>query len=131
MNNMVQTMEKFQKYLGRAIVAIIAILIYLSSSDLQNYVLKILNIDPQEMSNAAKLIFLIIWNVVLMAILLLLYHKSYEKDIKDIRKNHKKYYKEYFKYWLIAFHSRFIFFKPYLCLFFRCYFCSYRRGIDF
>ena len=86
--------DKIIKYIKRSSIALLTILLYLSSTNLQNEFLSFFHIDPVEMSNLAKVVFLIIWDIVLMGILLLIYHKSYEKDIKDMRKNHKKYYKK-------------------------------------
>lgn len=98
---MIET-KKIIDYLKRAIIAITAILIYFNSSTMQNNFFHSLNIDPASMSTLSKVLFLIIWDLVIMSILVLLYYKSFEKDIKEMKKKHKEYYQKYLKYWLIA-----------------------------
>lgn len=100
MNNI--NIDKFKNYLIHAFVAILVILIYLSSGNMQTELLRMFHIDPSTMSLSSKVIYLIVWDIVLMSVLILIYHKSYEKDIKDIKKNHSQYFQQYLKYWLVA-----------------------------
>ena len=97
-----EQMDKITNYLKGALLSVVAILLYLNSSVMQTAFLETLGVSPSTMSMTSKVIYLISWDIVLMAILGLLFYKSYEKDIEDIKKNHKEYFSKYLKYWLVS-----------------------------
>lgn len=60
----------------------------------------LLNINVDNISLTSKVIYLIAFSILTMAIILLIYNKKIVKDYKDMKKNNLKYFNKYIKYWL-------------------------------
>ena len=59
-------------------------------------------INTENIPLAFKIIYLIAFYILTMAIILLIYNKKITKDYKYIKKNNIKYFSKYIKYWLIC-----------------------------
>ena len=94
--------QSLKKYSKNALLGMIAILVYFILPEFQGYILEIFNIDADNMSIISKIIYIIIYYVLIMGIIILIHSKKLKKDFKDIKNNHKEYFKTYFKYWLIG-----------------------------
>lgn len=100
--NKKSTLKQYLSYLKTCKLGILTIIVYFLTSTLELAVLYYTNVNVKTMTILSKTIYLISFEVLIMAIIALINHESLEKEIKDIKKNHKKYYKENFKYYLIA-----------------------------
>lgn len=76
---------------------------------------KIMNIDIKTIPVFIQQIYSLIYNILVLAILMLIFNKGIEKDFKDILNNHKKYFSENIKYWLIG--IGIMFFSNYILIF--------------
>ena len=90
------------KYLKNALLGLACIIIYFCISDVELGFLNLFNIDYTEMSIPFKVTYLIVWEILTIAIIMFILNKKISKDFNDIKKNHKEYYKKYFKYWLVS-----------------------------
>ena len=96
------SINKFEKYLKTALLGIIVLLIYFLSPSLEGIVFKLLGVDINNLSLGIKITYSAIYDILVLAILILLLKKSMKKDFIDMKKNHKQYYQKYFKYYLIG-----------------------------
>lgn len=92
-----------EKYLKTALYGILGIFLYFLLYSIESLPFKLLHIDLKTLSNTTKIIYMSVYETMMIAIMLLIYNKWLCKDLEDIKKNHKKYYSKYFKYYLIAF----------------------------
>lgn len=96
-------MNKIKKY-QRNLIGIAVFLSYFIYNFFQDVPLAILGIDYQTMSLTAKVIYLLLYELIFVLILFLIYHKQIEENFKDYVKNFKPYYiKKYMRYWAFAF----------------------------
>lgn len=56
--------------------------------------------DPNTLPLTVKVIYLIIFSILMMSLIMLIYNKKITNDFKDIKKNHSKYFSKYLRYWL-------------------------------
>lgn len=94
--------KKIGNYFINALIGFCVIFVYFFISEIEIPFLKLFNIDYNSMSTNIKIIYILIWELLTMAIIMLILNKKLSKDIIDMKKNHKKYFSKYFKYWLIA-----------------------------
>lgn len=85
-----------------ALIGILALFTYFFLSLFETVPLELAGLDINELSHNVKIVYLIIYEILIMAIILLIFNKKIEKDFKDILKYHKEYYSKYFKVWLIG-----------------------------
>ena len=90
-------------YLKNACIGLSAILLYFLLYNFKGLPFYIFNVNIYTVSVEMKVIYLIIYEILMMAIFALIFNKELTKDFKDMKKNHKKYYSENFKYYLIGF----------------------------
>ena len=95
-------MTKSMNYIKRATIGLCAIAVYFIMSQLEALPLQLCGIDPTTMNITVKIFYMLVYELLMIAILMLLFHKTLEENFKDLKKNHKEYYSKYFKYWLIA-----------------------------
>lgn len=88
--------------LKEIIIGIIAILFYFLLNELEFFPFKVAGVDINNTPNWIKIIYLIIYEIMVIAIMLIIFNKKIIKDFKDILINHKNYYSKYFKYYLIG-----------------------------
>lgn len=84
------------------LIGFLAIIIYFLLSICETIPLEIAGVDIDSLSYTIKVIYLIIYEIFIMATILLIFNKKIKKDFKDILINHKEYYSKYFKVWLIG-----------------------------
>ena len=92
-----------EKYLKTALYGMLGIFLYFLLYSIESLPFKLLHIDLNTLSNTIKIIYMSVYEIMIIAIMLLIYNKWLKKDLNDIKKNHKEYYSKYFKYYLIAF----------------------------
>lgn len=100
--NRKSSLEEYKKYLKTCGIGIGTIIVYSLTSLLELVVLYYARVNVQAMTILSKTIYLVSFEILIMAIIAIINHKTLEKDIKDIKKNHKKYFSENFKYYLLA-----------------------------
>lgn len=91
-----------EAYIKSAGIALIAFLIYFGISIFEEPFLTLFGLDVDTLNSGVKIFYMVMCNVLLLASIMLLFHKKLEKDFKDLKEHHKEYYGEYLKYWLIA-----------------------------
>lgn len=91
-----------KKYLKKAYLGFGAIISYFILNSLQVLPLSLAGINPKNMPLPIKVTYLLIFELLIAAILFMIYHKQIINDFKDLKKNHKKYFSKCFKYWLIG-----------------------------
>lgn len=84
------------------IIGLLALLMYFLLISAETLPFKIVGVDINIMPSWLKIIYLIIYEIMVIAIMLLIFNKKIVKDFKDILINHKEYYSKYFKYYLIG-----------------------------
>jgi membrane protease YdiL (CAAX protease family) len=91
-----------KNYIKDALIGISAILLYFILTIIQTLPFDIININLNELPLYAKVIYLLIYELMVICIMLLLFNKKIKRDFKDILINHKDYYSKCIKYWLIG-----------------------------
>lgn len=75
---------------------------YFILSELEGLPFQLLGINTNEIPAWLKIIYMISYEIVFMAIIAFIFRKKLKKDFIDLKKNHKNYYATCFKYWLIG-----------------------------
>lgn len=91
-----------KNYIKDALIGISAIILYFILTIIQTLPFDIININLNELPLYAKVIYLLIYELMVICIMLLLFNKKIKRDFKDILINHKEYYSKCIKYWLIG-----------------------------
>lgn len=100
---MIKTKQQSSRnYIMEACAGILVLFIYFFFSNFQGIFLELCNINPDTISIGVKVFYLVSWEILMIALIMLLLHKKLEHDMHDMKKNHQKYYQKYFKYWLGA-----------------------------
>ncbi len=94
--------EEMKKTLKKHALGLSSILIYLILNACTAVPLKLLNINIQLMSQTAKIIYSLCYEIIILILLISLNKTKLKNDLQDIKKNHKKYFKENIKYWFIG-----------------------------
>jgi hypothetical protein len=95
-------MKKFNKNdLKNALIGLGVVAIYIIGSLFQTIPLQLAGVDYTKLSLTIKVIYSLVFELFLIAIICAIYRHDLIKDWKDIKTNHKKYFNEYFKYWII------------------------------
>lgn len=94
-------LDNKEKYLHHALIGLVALFVYFSFGNLEISILNFLHIDYEQMSKTFKVIYLMVCDLVEMAIFIGLFYPSLKENLKDLKENHETYFKTYFKYWLI------------------------------
>ena len=90
-----------QSYLKKAGIGLLVIGCYFFFSYMEGLPFLLLGIDVNTLSNAIKIPYLLIYQVLLLLLIIAILKKSFFKDVEDLKKNHKTYFKKYFKYWFL------------------------------
>lgn len=97
-----KTLEQFKNYIKIALIGLITIIIYNATTFLELATLYYTKVDVSKMTITTKTIYLISFEVLIMAIIALINHKKLEKNAIDIKKNYNEYFKEYLKIYILA-----------------------------
>lgn len=96
-------LEKIKKYdFKNALLGILAIVAYFLLNSIQLLPFKLAGVDINQLSTTIKIAYLLIYELLMMAIIILIFSKKIKRDFNDLLKNHKEYYSEYMKFWLIG-----------------------------
>lgn len=93
--------KKKNKYLY-PLIGIGAFITYFILGELEGLPFSLLKIDTNSIPTWLKVIYMIAYEIIFMAIIAFIFKNKLKKDFKDIKKNHKDYYSKCFKYWLIG-----------------------------
>lgn len=94
--------ESLKNYLNSALLGIGALLIYFIFPYLEAPLLNLFDINVINIPDFIKYFYLINWEILILALILMIFNKDIIEDFKDLKKNHLGYFKKYFKYWLLA-----------------------------
>lgn len=94
--------EELKKYIKSFLIGISTIVIYSLTSFLEILILMLTKTNIKNMSIAAKSIYLILFEILIMAIIALINNKLLKDKFKDFKKNWKKYFEKYLKYYILA-----------------------------
>lgn len=97
-----ETIEKIEKYIKNALFGILAILVYFILPKMEGIFFEIFNVSTTNLSINIRILYSTIFDILIIAIIMLIFNQSLKKEYKDFKKNHDKYYKDYFKYYLIG-----------------------------
>lgn len=93
---------KFKTYLKNSSLAILAALVYFILPEFQALPFELFNVSVDSIPNFIKIVYLTIYNILILMIILFIFKDTLINNFKDIKKNHKIYFKENLKYWLIG-----------------------------
>lgn len=91
-----------KKYLKNVGSGCLGIFIYFFLSNIQTLPFELLHIDTSVLPSLIKILYSIIYGILIICLLVLLFNKSLIHDFKDLKLNHKKYFSGCFKYYLIG-----------------------------
>lgn len=80
----------------------LAIFIYLFSSIFLIEILYIFGIDITKLSDFSYEVINLIYEIILVALIVFIFRKTYIRDFKEYMKRPKKYLDEYIKYWILT-----------------------------
>ncbi len=92
-----------KNYFRNALYGLLGIFLYFLLYSIEGLPFALVHVDPNSLPTFIKVTYLVAYEILMIAIMLLLYYNLFKKDLADMKKNHKKYYSKYFKYYLIAF----------------------------
>lgn len=96
-------MEKtnHKQLIKNTIMGVSAFLIYMILSNIQGLPFQLLGIDTATLPMFVRIIYLIFYQIMMLAIIALIFHKRLKRDFEDLKKNHQTYFKKYLKYWFL------------------------------
>lgn len=97
-----ENIENFEKYLKNSLLGLLAILVYFILPEFQGILFQMFDINTSLLSTEIKIIYSVIFDILMMAIMILIFYPQLKKDIADIKKNHQEYFKTYFRYYIIG-----------------------------
>ena len=83
-------------------IALIAIAIYFILPYFKTVPFLLVGLDPATLPNYVQSIYLMFFELLMMALILMLYKDKLIHDWKDLKKHHMDYFKKYIKYWILA-----------------------------
>lgn len=89
-------------YIKTASIGLLAILVYFILPMFEAVPFQMLGINTATLPLVVKVIYMIAYETVMLALILLIFYPKLKKDFADMRQNHMNYYSKYFKYWLIG-----------------------------
>lgn len=89
-------------YIKTASMGLLAILVYFILPMFEAVPFQMLGINTATLPLVVKVIYMIAYETVLLALILLIFYPKLKKDFADMKQNHMNYYSKYFKYWLIG-----------------------------
>lgn len=90
------------QYLKNALLGILVILIYLIVPNFEALPFTILGIDLNTIPKWFKLIYMVLFESVLLLLIIFILREKMKNDFKDIKINHMKYYSNCIRYWFIS-----------------------------
>jgi len=97
-----EKLKKFEKYIKISLLSLIFILLYFFLPMIQGIFFELFGVNTENLPMNITIFYSIICDILMIALIILLFNKSIKKDFKDIKKNDNEYYSKYFKYYLIG-----------------------------
>lgn len=92
-------MNKRIKEMGLGFLALLAYF----GLDLIDYIpYKLAGVNPENVTTDFRILYMLVYEILVLCIILIIFNKKVEKDLDDILKNHKEYYSNCLKYYLIG-----------------------------
>lgn len=88
--------------LKQIIKGLSVVIIYLVLSELIVLPLLMLGIDYQNLPQYIKIIYILVYELLMLSLIINMFKKELITGWKDLKKNHKDYFNKYFKYWILA-----------------------------
>ena len=89
-------------YIKTASIGLLAILVYFILPMFEAVPFQMLGINTATLPLVVKVIYMIAYETVMLALILLIFYPKLKKDFMDMKQNHMNYYSKYFKYWLMG-----------------------------
>mgnify|MGYP002423575132 CR=1 FL=1 len=89
-------------YIKTAGIGMLAILVYFILPMLEAVPFQLFGIDTATLPLLPKIIYMIVYETVILILILLIFYPKLKRDFMDMKKNHMNYYSKYFKYWLLG-----------------------------
>jgi hypothetical protein len=83
-------------------IGVLAVFMYFFLNSIQYVPFQLAGVTTDLLPTWVKIFYLIIYEIMTIATMLLIFNKKITKDFKDMLINHKEYYSKYFKYYLIG-----------------------------
>ena len=94
--------DNLNSYLKTFYLGIGAVSVYFVMNEIAALPLILLGINVATMPTVIKAIYLLSYEIIMLAIIYSILKDKINLAIIDIKKNHKEYFSKYFKYWLLA-----------------------------
>lgn len=95
-------MKSFNKQeFKNAIIGMGVLAIYMLSSIFQTIPLELLGIDYETLNVTFKIIYALMFQVLLIVAVAAIYRKTLKKAFNNLKDNHKNYFQKYFRYWIL------------------------------
>ncbi len=88
--------------LKEVVLGLLAIITYFGLSLFETLPFELAGVKPEYLPTSLKTLYMLIFEILILALLLIIFNKKIEKDFSDILKNHKEYYSKCMKYYLIG-----------------------------
>lgn len=88
--------------LKEVFVGILALLTYFILSITESLPFKLAGVKLENVSSGLKIIYMLIYEILILCLIVIIFNKKIEKDFNDILKKHKEYFSNCMKYYLIG-----------------------------
>lgn len=89
-------------YIKTASIGLLAILVYFILPMFEAVPFQMLGINTATLPLVIKVVYMIAYETILLALILIIFYPKLKKDFADMKQNHMNYYSKYFKYWLMG-----------------------------
>lgn len=100
--HMKDNMKELKKYTKAFIIGISTIFIYMLEPYLKIIILIMEKININNLSLTSKIIYITLFDIMIISIITLINNKKLIKDLKDFKKNYKNYLEKYLPYYILA-----------------------------
>ncbi len=94
--------NNFNNYLKKALLGVMAILIYFIIPYFEQPILDLFNVEASTMPAIAKMIYMTCFQILTLALIMMVFCNDIVENFKDLKEHHMEYFKKYFKYWILA-----------------------------
>lgn len=95
-------MNELKIYLKNVLIAFLGIFVYFFLGSIQTLPFEILNIDISILPTYIKILYSIMYDLLIICLLIIIFNKTLTENYKDLKLHHKEYFSKCFKYWLIG-----------------------------
>lgn len=94
-------LKKKNEITKNVVQGIATLLIFLVMPSFQSVPFDLLNVDLNYVPTFVKSLYMIIYEILMIALIVFIYRDLLVEKWKDFKKNHKAYFNQYFKYWFL------------------------------